>query len=127
MRKTNLVLTALTVLTLNSCALLFNGTKQDVSIKSMTPGAKIYVNGNLERTESVSLKLRRKDNHTIMVKKDLCKTETVQINSDLQVGWLIFDVFFNLPAILVDAPTGAWKSFDKTNITADLECEKSVN
>lgn len=108
----------------SSCALMFNGVRQDVSITSMTPDAKIYVDGNLEGTDAVSVKLRRKDNHTVMVKKENCKTETVQIDSNVQAGWIVFDALFNWFAFLTDAPTGAWKSFDKTKITVELECHE---
>ena len=124
MKSLKLGLIVIIAISLNSCAIIFNGIKQEVSIKSMTPNAKIYVDGNLEGTDAVSVKLRRKHNHTVMVKKDNCKTETVQIESNVQAGWIVFDALFNWFAFLTDAPTGAWKSFDKTKITVDLECNK---
>ena len=124
MKKLKLVLVVIIAISLNSCAIMFNGVRQDVSIKSMTPDAKIYVDGNLEGTDAVSVKLRRKDNHTIMVKKENCKTQTVQIDSNVQAGWIVFDALFNWFAFLTDAPTGAWKGFDRTKITIELECNK---
>ncbi|GMO66870.1 MAG: hypothetical protein Nk1A_4620 [Endomicrobiia bacterium] len=41
---------------MNGCALLFNGDKQSVLIKSLTPDSKIYVDGN---NDAVSMKLKR--------------------------------------------------------------------
>ena len=45
------------------------------------------------------------------------------IESKTQAGWVVFDVLFNILAIVVDAPTGAWKTFDKSNVVVDLDCE----
>jgi hypothetical protein len=53
------------IFTLSSCALIFNGTKESVSVKSMTPNSKIYINGNYQGTDSVSVKLRRNKNHSV--------------------------------------------------------------
>jgi hypothetical protein len=118
----SLMLVATIIISLNSCALIFNGTKQNVSVKSMTPNSKIYIDGDLAGTDAVSKKLSRKNNHTIMIKKSECRTETVMIDSEVQAGWIIFDALFNWCAFLTDAPTGAWKSFDKTNVTVELDC-----
>ena len=124
MKKNLLSLGLLMTLTisLNSCALMFNGSMQDVNVKSMTPEAKIYVNGELKGTDAITLKLPRKSNHTVMVKKDGCDTQTTQINTKTQAGWIVFDALFNWFAFLTDAPTGAWNKFDKDNITAELKC-----
>ena len=65
----------------------------------------------------------RKNSHTVIVKKDDCKSKTVLIESKTSAGWIVFDVVFNIFAIAVDAPTGAWKTFDKSNVVVDLDCE----
>jgi hypothetical protein len=123
MKKTlSLLSIAVITISLNSCALIFNGTKQTVSVKSMTPDSKIYIDGELVGTDAASKKLSRKDNHIVMVKKPECKTESVTIDSEVQAGWIVFDALFNWFAFLTDAPTGAWKSFDKTKITVELDC-----
>ena len=44
-------------LTMNSCATLFNGTKQSVYVRSMTSDSKIYIDGNLEGMDAVTKKL----------------------------------------------------------------------
>jgi|AntAceMinimDraft_17_1070374.scaffolds.fasta_scaffold50026_1 hypothetical protein len=124
MKILKLGLIVIIAISLNSCAIMFNGVKQNVSVTSMTSGSKIYIDGNLEGTDAVSVKLRRKDNHTVIVKKDGCETKTVQIDTNVQAGWIVFDALFNWFAFLTDAPTGAWKGFDKTKITVDLDCNK---
>ncbi len=114
----------ISLLSLNSCALIFNGSRQDVTIKSMTPEAKIYVNGELKGSDAVNIKLPRKSNHSVMIKKDGCENYSTQINKHTQVGWFVFDALFNWMAFLTDAPTGAWNEFDNDNITAELKCPK---
>jgi len=114
---------ALTALSFNSCALMFNGSKKDVSVKSMTPGSEIYVNGNFVGDDAATVNLRRKHNHTVMIKKDGCETETVQIRKETQAGWIVFDALFNWLAFLTDAPTGAWNTLEPENIVRELDCE----
>lgn len=111
-------------LSFQSCALMFNGTKKDVSVKSMTPDADIYVNGNYEAENAASVKLRRKNNHTVMIKKDGCQTETVQVKKQTQAGWIVFDALFNWFAFLTDAPTGAWNTLEPANIVRELDCDE---
>lgn len=126
MKKNLLSFGVLTILTmsLNSCALMFNGSMQDVNVKSMTPEASIYVNGELKGTDAITVKLPRKSNHTITVKKEGCETQTTQVTTKTQAGWIVFDALFNWFAFLTDAPTGAWNSFDKSNITSELKCQQ---
>lgn len=108
----------------SSCALMFNGTTKSISVKSQTPDAKIYIDGEYVGQENVQQSLSRKTGHTIMVKKEGCKTQTLNVISKVQVGWIAFDAFVNWFAFLTDAPTGAWKSFDKSVYVVELECEK---
>ncbi|MDR2351247.1 MAG: PEGA domain-containing protein [Endomicrobium sp.] len=107
--------------TLTSCALMFNGTRESVSIKSLTPDSKIYIDGNYEGRNSVSANLKRNQNHSIIVKKEGCKTESINVGNHVQAGWVVFDVLFNWSAFLTDAITGAWNALDKTNIVIELE------
>ena len=111
----------------SSCAILFNGQKQSISINSFTPDSHIYINGEFVGKESVKLKLKRKDDHIIHVKKNGYRTERQQIISEVQIGWIIFDAIFNWFAFIIDAPTGAWNSFEKTNYVFDLEKVDSEN
>jgi hypothetical protein len=115
-----LVLLVGVLISLNSCALLFNGTKQSVNISANPVGTKIYVDGELAGSDNVRVKLRRKEDHTINAKKDGFQTANVNVESNVQAGWIVFDALFNWCAFLTDAPTGAWKSFDKSNYIIEL-------
>lgn len=122
MKKLLILLTA--VCYLSSCATLFQGSRKDISIKSMTPGANIYVNGELKGTDGVSLKLLRRSNYTVLVKKDGFESKTVEIAKHTQVGWVIFDILLDIPGLIIDAVTGAWNNLDKDNITVELDKSK---
>jgi hypothetical protein len=119
--KTLLFLTIL--LYCSSCALLFQGTKKDVTVKSITPNAAIYIDGEKKGSDLVVAQLARKTNHTIIVKKDGCSTETLEVQKHVQVGWVVFDLLVNWFAFLTDPTTGAWNTFDKDNYSVDLDCK----
>jgi hypothetical protein len=125
MRRTIFVaLFAMIALSFQSCALMFNGSKKDVAVKSMTPESQIYVNGNYVGEDAVTVNLKRKNNHTVMIKKDGCRTETVQVQKETQAGWIVFDALFNWLAFLTDAPTGAWNTLEPNNVVRELDCEE---
>ena len=111
-------------LSISSCASIFQGSKKDVTIRSMTQGAKIYIDGELKGEDALTLKLIRKTNHTVVVKKDGYETKNVDINKHVQAGWLVWGIVFNIPGLVVDAITGAWNGFDKDNITVSLDKSK---
>lgn len=108
----------------SSCAVMFQGSKKEVVVKSMTPGASIYIDGDLKGAEVVKERLRRKYNHTVLVKKDGFEPQTVEISKRVQVGWVIFDSLINWFAFLTDPTTGAWNTFDKDHIVVSLHSDK---
>lgn len=105
---------------------MFQGSKKEVSVKSMTQGATIWIDGEKAGEDAVTQKLTRKDDHTILVKKDGCLTKTLEVKKT-QVGWIIFDALFNWLAFATDAPTEAWNTFEKSKFTVELECPSSNN
>ena len=118
-----LIVSALICMNLCSCALIFQGSRQAVTINTTSDKARILVDGQQVGTGSCKVKLARKKDHTVIVKQDQCKTETVHIDSNVQPGWVIFDFFFNWGAFLTDPTTGAWNKLDKDNIFIDIQCE----
>jgi hypothetical protein len=125
--KKSLLLLAIVAftLTMSSCATIFNGPKQEVTVRSMTPDVTYYVNGEKVYLEGdvLKMKLKRSDSHSIIVKKEGYQTKTIEVNNQLQIGWAIYDAIALYP-LLVDAPSGAWKEFEKTQYTIELEPTK---
>ncbi len=124
-RIISVFLTVAFVLSLSSCAAIFNGSKKRVNITSSTPESKIYVDGILVGTDNASVKLKRKQDHSIVVKKDGCKSQIVSLDKEFQIGWVFLYLFVNPFAIITDAPTGAWFGFDKSQVVVpELDCNK---
>ena len=90
----------------------------------MTEDSEIYVDGNYVGKDMVSVALTRRDDHTVIVRKEGYRTKSIGIKSIVQVGWVIFDTFFNWFAFLTDPTTGAWCRLDMSNITVDLKSKK---
>jgi len=121
----SLFMTVVFILSLNSCAVMFNGSKKSVNITSSTPASKIYVDGQLVGTETATVKLKRKQDHTIIVKKEGCKSQTVPLEKEFQIGWVFLYILLNPLAVITDAPSGAWYGFDKSHVVVpELDCEK---
>jgi hypothetical protein len=114
----------ITLIFMQSCAVMFQGSKKDVTVKSMTPGASIWINGNKVGEDAVTQRLARKTDHMILVKKEGCETKQIDVRKKTQVGWVIFDALFNWLAFATDAPTGAWNTFQQSDFTVELDCSK---
>lgn len=112
-------------LSMQSCAVMFQGSKKEVTVKSMTPGATIWINGNKAGEDAVTQKLARKTDHMILVKKEGCETKQIDVKKKTQVGWIVFDALFNWLAFATDAPTGAWNTFHQSDFTVELNCPNS--
>lgn len=124
MKRVILLLLVPIMFMMTSCATIFNGEKQFMSVKSMTPGSKIYIDGNLVGEDAVSKKLKRNTNHSVIVKKEGYKTQLVDIDKHMQVGWAILDILTAWPSLIVDAVTGSWNALDETNVVVELEPNK---
>ena len=121
------LLSSLTLL--SSCSTILQGSKKDMTIQSLTPGSKIYVNGDEMGKDLVDTRLRRNKNHTIMIKKEGYETRTVTLQKNAQAGYIVADALlaltgFGLIFIIVDAATGSWHTFDKDKVVVELEPKK---
>lgn len=112
------------MMSLSSCAVMFQGSKKEVTVKSLTPNASIWIDGVNKGMDAFTERLTRKSDHTILVKKEGCETKMLDVKKKTQVGWIIFDGLFNWFAFATDAPTGAWNTFEKDNFTVELNCSK---
>jgi hypothetical protein len=114
---------------LSSCSTIMQGSRQSVTIQSLTPDARILVNGDDMGKDIVTTKLKRNTNHTIMIKKDGFDTKTVSLGKNVQAGYVVADVVIALTGlgliwIIVDAATGSWHKFDKDKVVVELEEKK---
>jgi len=117
------------LLIFSSCSTIFQGSRQNVTIQSTTPDAKIIVDGADVGKDQVMVKLRRNQDHTIIVKKDGYETKTILLQKNTQAGYVVVDIVlaltgFGLVFIIVDAATGSWHKFDMDRVAVDLDPKK---
>lgn len=119
--KTKIIALGLAILYLSSCATLFKGTTEEVSVNSDPQRAQIFINGNLMGETPITLKLESKKTYLIEFKKEGYKTKTYNITNHVGAGWIILDVLAGLIPVVVDAATGAWYHLDQKNVNMILE------
>ncbi len=125
MRKVSYVLLTVFVFTLfYSCAVIFKGTKSEVSLDSYPQRAKVYVNGAYMGETPLKLYLKCNEIYTIKFIKEGFKPVVRRISNHVQAGWVILDIIGGLAPVVIDAATGAWYELDEKNVNAILEKQK---
>jgi hypothetical protein len=109
MKKMFLILTASVVL-FSSCATVFSGSRQTVSIQSDPPDAKVYVKGEAIGVTPLTTKLKRRTK-VIELKKDGYETTMKELKRGIN-GWYWLDcglgiIGAGLIYIIVDLADGA--------------------
>ena len=119
---------ALLAIMLSGCAAMFNGTSQQVSIRSQDPDAEIYVNDMLLGHGNVITSFKKKENYTITVKRADCYSVTVPVSKSFDATTLlgIFIDFGVVSILVVDGVgTGTWQKFDQSAYIVDPLCKKA--
>ena len=117
--KLALFLTVCLVLSLTSCATLFKGTTEEVNFGSNPTGAEVWVDGKLMGTTPINFRLITKKVYLIEFKYQ-DQTKSVYLNNHVGAGWIVLDVLGGLIPVVIDAVTGAWYSFDQSNVNVDF-------
>ena len=74
------------LLSTTACSSIFNGSQQDVQIKSSENGAQITINGNNRGQTPAIIKLQRGQSHLIEIKKEGYETYRITTGKSL-TGW----------------------------------------
>ena len=122
--KIKIVFIALICIYLSSCALVFKGTKQEVSFRSDPQRAEVYVNGIRMGETPLTLRLVTKQTYAIEFKIEGYKPKSFQINNKVGAGWVVLDIVLGLVPVVVDAATGAWYSLDQKILMRFLKNNK---
>ena len=104
-----------------SCATIFKGTSEEVSMRSDPARAMVFINGQQQGETPLTLKLESKKSYDIEFRMAGYKSKTVHISNHIGAGWLVLDILTGLVPIIVDASTGAWYGLDQKNVDAVLE------
>jgi len=103
------------------CGMVFWGTSNNVTIRSLPEGAKVTVDGS-EYATPVVLKLKKSDDHLIKFEKAGYEPKTVLLGRHLNVSALVLDICLTcILGVVVDFVTGGVYTFDQTEITAQLD------
>ena len=89
------------------CASVVRGTRQDVSIITVPPGAEILHQASGERWESPGiLSLKRRNRHVLVVHQEGYLAQEVYIRSEASVTWWVIDAFSLGIGNILDAAIG---------------------
>ena len=119
------VLGFLLLFILASCAAMFNGTKDNISIRSNEEGTKIYLNEMYLGKNNTFTAISKKGDYTIRVSKKGCEDKMIPITRSFDpISLLGIGIDFGIISILVvdGAATGAITKADQTNYVIDPEC-----
>lgn len=96
----------------SSCASIFSGGRDTITINSIEPGTKIFVDGAFQGENSVSVDVKRGKKHVIRVEKEGCQTVSEQtgeaLDGSMFLGILIDWGIITIPVDLISG--SAWKT-----------------
>jgi len=120
----NLLVFLFTIVFLNSCATIINGTSQQVNITSTPIEAKVTIDGEeLGKTPFIA-DLKRKDNHIVKIELEGYKTEVITLNGKTS-GWFFGNCLFGgVIGMAIDAVTGGMYRLQPEEIKKNLEPDK---
>ena len=116
---------AVMAVTLSGCATMFNGSTQQVAIRSNQMDADLYVNEALIGKGNAVTTFRKKEDYIITARKDGCNAVSVPASKSFDATTLLgILIDFGIITILVvdGAGTGAWNKFDQTSYVIDPQC-----
>jgi len=96
----------------SSCATLFSGGRDTVTVNSMEPGTSIFIDGVLRGRDTASADVKRGKKHTIRVEKAGFQPVTVETSESFD-GLSLLGIFidFGIITIPIDLLAGgAWKT-----------------
>lgn len=125
MKNTWKIVLIAALVNMTGCAAMFNGSSQQVAIRSNVEGTKLYVNEAYIGKNSGVTTFQKKQNYVITARKDGCTDASYPASKSFDattllgvlIDWGIISV------LIVDgAATGAWQKFDQTSYVLDPVC-----
>ena len=105
---------------------MFNGSSQQVSVRSNVEGTKLFVNEAYIGQGSGVTTFKKKENYVITARKDGCMETRIPASKSFDATTLlgVFIDFGIISILMVDGVgTGAWQEFDQTSFVLDPVCE----
>lgn len=110
---------------LSGCAAMFNGTSQQIAIRSNVPDTEIYVNERYVGRNSAVTSFKKNQDYVITARREGCQAMSVQPEQSFDATTLLgILIDWGLISILVvdGVATGAWSDFDQTSYVVDPRC-----
>jgi len=97
---------------LGGCAAMINGTYDTITINSLEPGTKIFVDGVPRGLDTATVQVKRGDPHVIKAEKPGCEPLLVETGEAFDsISLLGFFVDFGMFSIPIDLISGAaWRT-----------------
>lgn len=113
------------VLLLQSCALIFSGTKDKIHISNGSPHeAKVFYNGSYIGTAPTSVKISKnglkRDNTTIRVESDGYEPEEIRFVRKIKIGAFVGDCLTGFIWLIPDFLTGAIYKASPASVSYNL-------
>ncbi len=113
----------LLLLSLSSCATLFEKKTHDLTVNSNIPG-EVYIDGTLMGKTPLVLSLKANKSYTVQVKAKGYTSSTKMLNNKIGIHWVVLDVLGGLLPALIDLATGNWYTLETPVLNFHLEAEK---
>jgi len=113
---------ALVLLALAGCATIFSSGPTELDFNSDPEGAEVLINNEPLGTTPVMLQLHANKKYVITFRKDGCEDATVQLDTHVQAGWVILDIFAPF-GLIIDLVTGEWKEFNDDTPFVNMDCD----
>jgi hypothetical protein len=119
---TRFALVSILLAALSGCATILRGTGHGIGIASQPPGAEVIIDNKTYGVTPVSAKLRRKDNHHIVIQLEGYEPYEITLTRQTS-GWVFGNILFGLGApigIAIDAIAGGMYTLKPEQIEAQL-------
>lgn len=130
MKKTIIIAGLLGSILLQSCALIFSGTKDKIHVKDGNPNnAKVFYNGSLVGTAPQKVKVSKKslkDKSTVIrIEADGYKSQEAHFSRKIKVGAFIGDCLTGVIWLIPDFLTGAIYKATPQTVNYDLQIDQN--
>ena len=124
------VIALILILQLTGCATIFNGSKDQIAVRSNEPGTKIFIDEMEVGTDNAIWSVPKKGDHTIRVSKNGCSDVSTPIRYSFDATSLLGVLLdFGLVSMLIvdGAGTGAISKADQTSYILTPNCSVAAN
>ena len=106
----------------SGCGLLLNGRKQQITIETIPPGARIRIpEADVQTVAPASVALPRSKDYVLIADKAGYEPTRAYVSSDPDPLPLVLDLVIFFPSLFVDAPLGAPYKLNPETVRIALE------